>query len=636
MRIPSKTPSIYRFAQVILDAAWAFLACYIAFLVRFEGQIEPGYQTLAWVLPLVAIPGRFTTQLFFGLYQQIWRLFGLNDFIRLLNAVSFYSLLVLVVTRLMLPRLGGSSLGIPLGVAVIDWSFCLMGMVVIRYARRRLVRQPLWGIRKKTQLCRRVLVIGAGQAGVMLVQEILQTPDLAINVVGFIDDDRTKVSRRVEGVRVLGTTEQLLAIAQTQQVEDVLIAMPSAPTSEIRRIVDQLHNTPFQLKILPGQTELLRDRSLTPQVRPLQIQDILGRPEIHLDFAAEFATQFPAASEQVYQKTVLVTGAGGTIGSEICRQLARLKPQRLLLLGRGENSIFNIQQELMRTFPHLETQALIADIRHTKRIEQLLQTWQPHLLFHAAAHKHVPLMEHNPTEALENNTLASATLAQLAAQAGVQAFVMISTDKAVDPANFMGLSKRLAELLVRPLAAQSKTRFLTVRFGNVLGSRGSVVPIFQAQIERGGPVTVTDAAMTRYFMTTPEAAQLVVQSLAVGKSGQILILDMGEPVRIYDLAEQMIYLAGYQPGVDIPIQIMGLRPGEKLHEALFSSNEQSSATAHPKIRAVDSQLPSRDRYEQVLGALREAVREARSTQELWQLAQEYQGQLEANAMVNDE
>ncbi|MGB0564454.1 MAG: polysaccharide biosynthesis protein, partial [Spirulinaceae cyanobacterium] len=563
-----------------------------------------------------------------GLYQQVWRLFGLKDFIRLLNAVSFYSLLVLVSTRLLLPRLGLSTPGIPLGVAVIDWCFCLMGMVLIRYGRRRSVRQPLWSRRKTHHPRQRVLLIGAGQAGAMMVQEIRYNPELAMSVVGFIDDDRSKVGRRVEGVRVLGTTADLVAIAEANQVSEVLIAMPSAQAVDIRRIVDQLRGTPFTLKILPGQAELLRDRSLTPQVRALQIQDILGRPEIRLDFATELTAQFPSASEQVYQKTVLVTGAGGTIGSEICRQLARLEPRQLLLLGRGENSIFNIQQELRRTFPYLETQALIADIRHTARIEHLLQTWRPQLLFHAAAHKHVPLMEHNPSEALENNTLASAHLAQLAAQAEVQAFVMISTDKAVDPANFMGLSKRLAELLVRPLAAQHPTRFLTVRFGNVLGSRGSVVPIFQAQIARGGPVTVTDAAMTRYFMTTPEASQLVIQSLAVGKSGQILILDMGEPVRIYDLAEQMIYLAGYQPGVEIPIQIMGLRPGEKLHEALFTNREQLCATAHPKIRAVDSALPSPDIYGEILNELEQTVQTERSPQTLWQLTQQYQARLE--------
>ncbi|MEM8642451.1 MAG: nucleoside-diphosphate sugar epimerase/dehydratase [Cyanobacteria bacterium P01_G01_bin.54] len=630
MRIPLTRPSLYRLAQVSLDALVAVLACYAAFWVRFEGNIESEYQTLALVLPCAAIVGRFVTQLLFGLYQQVWRLFGLKDFIRLLNAVSFYSLLVLVITRMLLPRLGGPALGVPLGVAVMDWSFCLMGMVLIRYARRRSVQQPLWGQRPASRPLQRVLLIGAGQAGAMMVQEIRSNAELTINVVGFLDDDRSKVGRRVEGIRVLGTTADLLAIAQANHVDEVLIAMPSARAEEVRRIVNQLQGTPFQLKILPGQAELLRDRSLTPQARAIQIQDILGRPEIQLDFAAELTPQFPSASEQVYQKTVLITGAGGTIGSEICRQLARLEPRQLLLLGRGENSIFNIQQELRRTFPHLETQALIADIRHPARIEQLLQTWQPHLLFHAAAHKHVPLMEHNPTEALENNTLASAHLAQLAAQARVQAFVMISTDKAVEPANFMGLSKRLAELLVRPLAIQSPTRFLTVRFGNVLGSRGSVVPIFQAQIARGGPVTVTDAAMTRYFMTTPEASQLVIQSLAVGKSGQILILDMGEPVRIYDLAEQMIYLAGYQPGIEIPIDIMGLRPGEKLHEALFNASEQLCATAHPKIRAVDSPLPSPEIYGQVLGELRQTVQRERSPQALWQLAQRYKDCLEFN------
>lgn len=635
MRIVPSLPSLYRLAQVGLDAGIAAIACYVAFWVRFEGSVEPTHQLAAWVLPLVAIAGRLSIQCLLGLYQHVWRLFGLKDFIRLLNAVSFYSLLLLVVTRLLLPRFGNLALSVPLGVAVMDWCFCLMGMVAIRYTRRRSVRQPLWPLTRKhlTQPLQRVLLIGAGQAGVLVVQEIRQNPELALKVVGFIDDDRTKIGRRVEGLQVFGSTAQLVAIATAQQVDEVLIAMPSAPAADIRRIVNQLQATPFKLKILPSQGELLRDRSLTPQARPIQIQDILGRPEIRLDFADKFTDQLPSAQAQVANQTVLVTGAGGTIGSEICRQLSRLQPKQLILLGRGENSIFNIEQELKRTFPHLEIHAVIADIRQRDRLEAVFQTWQPHLVFHAAAHKHVPLMEQNPTEALENNTLASLQLAQLAGQFAAKAFVMISTDKAVDPANFMGLSKRLAELLVRTMARQSNTRFLTVRFGNVLGSRGSVVPIFQAQIERGGPVTVTDAAMTRYFMTTPEASQLVIQSLAVGRSGQILILDMGEPVRIYDLAEQMIYLAGYEPGVDIPIEIMGLRPGEKLHESLINTCENLKPTEHSQIRAVDRQAASIAQSEAAVEQLRQALQATQATPELWAIAQGIKEDLEASLSV---
>jgi len=380
--------------------------------------------------------------------------------------------------------------------------------------------------------------------------------------------------------------------------------------------------TSLKLKVIPGQAEILCDRRLTPQAREIKNQDILGRPEIRLDFAAEYNSQFPSARSQIKERTVLVTGAGGTIGSEICRQLARLEPKQLLLLGRGENSIFNIEQELRRDFPNMTVTPLIADIRHNSRIERIFNTWKPEIVFHAAAHKHVPLMQHNPTEALENNALASVRLAQIADASGVETFVLISTDKAVDPSSFMGLSKRLAELMVKSYAAKSHTRFLVVRFGNVLGSRGSVVPIFQAQIARGGPVTVTDRAMTRYFMTTPEASQLVIQSLAVGQSGQTLILDMGEPVNIFDLAEQMIHLAGLTPGVDIPIRLTGLRPGEKLHESLVSSTEKVIPTAHPKIMAVCSQAPSAAVLSEMITAISRAATSNLPADELWTLTQD--------------
>ncbi len=377
---------------------------------------------------------------------------------------------------------------------------------------------------------------------------------------------------------------------------------------------------PFKLKVLPGRPEILTDTPFTNQVRDIQIQDILGRPEVILDFSEEFNGQFPSAYEQVFESRVLVTGAGGTIGSEICRQLARLKPKTLLLLGRGENSIFKIKQELSRLFPELETVTIIADIRHKQRMDAIFSIWQPELVFHTAAHKHVPLMQENPTESLENNVFGTGNLAQLAAKYGVKTFVMISTDKAVNSTNFMGLSKRLAELTVKSFSVQSETRFLIVRFGNVLGSRGSVVPIFKEQIARGGPVTVTHREMTRYFMTTPEASQLVIQSLAVGKSGQILILDMGEPVKIYDLAERMIELAGFLPGDDISIEVVGCRPGEKLHESLVNDSEQAFKTEHPKIMGVFEAMPSSDAWQEIKQELKEAIDDNLSSEQLWERA----------------
>ncbi|MBD2015718.1 polysaccharide biosynthesis protein [Microcoleus sp. FACHB-53] len=621
-------PSVYRLAQLGLDAFVAWSACSLAFLIRFDGDIPATHQALAWILPLLAIPGRLLFQTGFGLYQQVWRLFGPKDATSLFNAVTLYSLVVLVTTRLLIPRFQFLH-GIPLGVSAIDWSFCLMAMSGMRYARRqslchyqigrysrRTYRQGISPTQRQ-----RVLLVGAGMTGAQIVQEVRQNPQLNLEIVGFVDDDPTKVGRKVEGVAVIGKTCQMVAIAQRLNAAEVLISMPSANAPQIRHLVNLARGSSLKLKVLPGQTEILRDRNLTPQAREIQIQDILGRPEIRLDFDAEFDPKFPSARSQIYQRTVLVTGAGGSIGSEICRQLARLEPDNLLLLGRGENSIFNIEQELKRDFPQLKVTALIADVRHQSRIEQIFKTWKPEIIFHAAAHKHVPLMQHNPTEALENNALASFHLAKLANIYAVKTFVLISTDKAVEPNNFMGLSKRLAELMVKACASTSHTRFLVVRFGNVLGSRGSVVPIFQSQIARGGPVTITDPLMTRYFMTTPEASQLVIQSLAVGESGQTLILDMGQPVKILDLAEQLIQLAGLTPEVDVPIKITGLRPGEKLHEALVSATEKVIPTEHPKILAVSSYPPAPEDLANAIATLSESIAASLPPDNLWRKAQ---------------
>ncbi len=630
-------PSWYRLGQLALDGFVAWSAASIAFLIRFEGNIPPNVENLFWLLPLLAIPGRLIIQITFGLYKQVWRLFGFKDATTLCQAISFYSLLILVLNRLVAPRLvflpNPLAESMPLGVAVMDWCFCLMGMMALRYTRRRLCQSSQGVKNLSKQKKQRIVLVGAGRSGSQIVQEVRHNCQLNWEIVGFIDDDQTKIGRKVEGIPVLGNTSQLVAIANKVRAKEIIISMPSAKAEKIRQIFELVRETELDLKVLPSPTEIISDRYLTPQAREIQIQDILGRPEVHLDFSEDFDCQFLSASQQVYQRNVLVTGAGGTIGSEICRQLARLQPKTLLLLGRGENSIFSIEQELRRDFPDISIIALIADIRHQSRIGKIFQTWQPDIVFHAAAHKHVPLMEHNPTEALENNALASANLAQLANQQGVKTFVLISTDKAVDPANFMGLSKRLAELMVKATAHQSNTRFLAVRFGNVLGSRGSVVPIFRGQIARGGPVTVTDRSMTRYFMTTPEASQLVIQSLAVGKSGQTLILDMGKPVNIFDLAEQMIYLAGFTPETDIPIKVTGLRPGEKLHESLVGAKEKVVSTPHPKIMAVSGCLPSREALPSAIASLTEATFCDSPPKQLWQVSQQCIERLASSLVV---
>lgn len=577
-----RLPSIYRIAQICLDAIVAVVAILLAFSIRFEGQVPVEYWPLIRGVLIFGLPGRISIQWSFRIYRQIWRLFSLRDFWSIFQAVSFYSLLLVFLTRLLLPKFVDLP-PLPLGVVVIDWGFCLGGMTCLRLLRMYQVPSASSTSLPNPQTQKQILLLGAGRAGAQIARETRQNPHINWRIVGFLDDDTSKLNRQVEGVPVLGKINQLVSWVQRLSVDAVLITMPSASSDRLQQIVNSATTEGITIKILPQVQELLLDRSLAGQIRDIRLEDLLGRPEIILNFSQTLCRDFPSATEQIQNRTILVTGAGGTIGSELCRQIARLQPRQLILVGRGENSIFHIDRELSQTFPKIGIVPIIADVRHTERIERVLQQFQPHVIFHAAAHKHVPLMEQNPTEAIENNTIASTNLALLADKVGIETFVLISTDKAVAPTNFMGLSKRLAELLVSSVAQRSQTRFLSVRFGNVLGSRGSVVPIFQSQISKGGPVTVTDRSMTRYFMTTPEATRLVLQSLAVGRTGQTLVLDMGKPVRIYDLAEQLIRLEGYIPGRDIEIKITGIRPGEKLHESLVGSNEALTQTVHPKI-----------------------------------------------------
>ncbi len=585
-----RLPSIYRIAQVALDAITAVLALLLAFWVRFEGTLPAQYWPLIEGILLVGIPVRLVCHWGFGVYRQIWRLFSLRDFWTLFQAGSFYSLSLVLLTRLLLPKFIQLP-ALPLGVAVMDWGFCLAGMTGIRFLRSWQTSPSRGSMRHASPPVRRLLLLGAGRAGAQIVRETRQNDRLHFRVVGFLDDDPSKLGRQVEGIKVLGKISQLVTWATRLSVDEVLITMPSASSDRIQQVVTLAKREGIAVKIVPPMQELLSDQSLTRQIREIRLEDLLGRPEVVLDFNQKLSDDFPSATEQIQNHVVLVTGAGGTIGSELCRQLAKLHPRQLILLGRGENSIFHIDQELRQTFPSLNLVPVIADIRNTQRVADVCQHYSPDVIFHAAAHKHVPLMEQNPTEAIENNAIASAKLALLADRFKVKTFVLISTDKAVAPSSFMGLSKRLAELLVSGVAQQSHTRFLSVRFGNVLGSRGSVVPIFERQIAQGGPVTVTDPTMTRYFMTTPEATRLVLQSLAVGETGQIMVLDMGQPMRIYTLAEQLIRLKGYVPNQDIAIAVTGIRPGEKLHETLVDANEELRNTPHPRLRClVNKQL----------------------------------------------
>ncbi|MEO8901667.1 MAG: nucleoside-diphosphate sugar epimerase/dehydratase [Polyangiaceae bacterium] len=442
------------------------------------------------------------------------------------------------------------------------------------------------------------LLIGAGRGGVMVAKEIRGRPELGIALAGFIDDDRGKHGSVVHGVRVLGGTADLPRIARERAVQQAIITVANAPGHVVRTISDACQQIGLQVKVIPGLYRIVGGEMNLTRIRDVAIEDLLRRDAIVLDDLAIAA--------QLKGQVVLVTGAGGSIGSEICRQACRFLPKRLVLVERSENALFEVHRDLLNTFPNVSIEPCVADICDRELIESIFARHQPAIVFHAAAHKHVPMMEWNPAEAVKNNAGGTRQLADIAHHSGVAAFVMISTDKAINPTSVMGATKRVAELYVQALAKRSKTRFVTVRFGNVLGSNGSVVPIFKEQIARGGPVTVTHPDMKRYFMTIPEACQLVLEAAAMGKGGEIFILDMGEPVKILDLARDLIQLSGFGE-TEIEIVFSGIRPGEKLYEELATVHEKAEKTRHPKILIGNTQAESFERVDQAIVRLLEVA-----------------------------
>lgn len=421
----------------------------------------------------------------------------------------------------------------------------------------------------------RLLILGAGNAAENAVREILRMPIEQYRLVGFLDDDPAKHKARIHGIEVLGPISDVKKVCDEEDVDEILIAMPSATAKQIRRVVEQCKEANVRFKTLPAMSDLIAGRATVSQIRDVDINDLLGRAPVTLDD--------DKIGEFIKDRVVMVTGAGGSIGSEMCRQIVRFRPRQLVLVEQAEQHLFEIDLELRRANPEIAILPYIGDIADRGRMEQVFSRERPTAVFHAAAHKHVPMMEHNPGEAVKNNVLGTRIIADAAVKFGCEKFVMISTDKAVNPTSVMGASKRVAELYIQGLNARSSTQFVTVRFGNVLGSSGSVVPIFKEQIRRGGPVTVTHPDMVRFFMTIPEAAQLVLQSASMGRGGEVFVLDMGEPVKIVDLARDLITLSGLRPGEDIEIVFTGIRPGEKLYEELSIEGEDVARTGHPKI-----------------------------------------------------
>lgn len=422
---------------------------------------------------------------------------------------------------------------------------------------------------------KKVLIVGAGVAGGVVAEVLKHRVDSNLLPVGFVDDDPQKKDQVVHGLPVLGTRHGITTIVKETGTEQIIIAMPSASCAAVRQIVEICHQTKAQLKILPGIYDLITGKIKTSSIREIQLEDLIGRQQVSLDVEK--------IASYLKGRTIMITGAGGSIGSELCRQLAGFEPGLLVLLGHGENSIYRVAMELRDKFPYLPLVTEIADIRDSQRISRLFARYQPAVVFHAAAHKHVPLMENNPEEAVKNNIMGTKVLAETAHRFNVQVFVLISSDKAVQPASIMGATKRVAEMVIQWMNEQSATKFVAVRFGNVLGSRGSAIPLFKKQIASGGPVTVTHPDMKRYFMTISESAQLVIQAGALARGGEIFILDMGEPVVIIDLVKNLIRLSGYEPEKDIKIQYTGVRQGEKLVESLYYDQEQIIPTSHKLI-----------------------------------------------------
>ncbi|MEZ0394888.1 MAG: nucleoside-diphosphate sugar epimerase/dehydratase [Anaerolineales bacterium] len=521
----------------------------------------------------------------FGLYRRLWVYASINELKVIALAVTTASGVVAVaMIGLFLLQVFGP--GLPRSVLAIDWLLSLFGVGGIRFAIRLLAENRATAEKQKSGRTQRVLVIGAGDAGALVVREMQKNPQLNKTPIGFLDDDPAKQRHQIHGVPVIGKLSDLGRVLESKRANEVIIAIPSAGGGVVRLVADACRAKGVPFRTMPGLYELIGGSVSVSSLREVDITDLLRREPAHL--------QAEQTGLVLRGKRVLVTGAGGSIGRELCRQIAGWEPADLILLGHGENSIFEALLELREAYPAQPLQPVIADVRDLPRLQAICRQRQPEVIFHAAAHKHVPLMESNVEEAVSNNVIGTRNVVEAAVASGVERLVMISTDKAIRPANVMGATKRLAEMIVLEAARRTGRPYSVVRFGNVLGSRGSVVPLFKRQIARGGPVTVTHPEMKRYFMTIPEAVHLVLQAAALGRGGEVFLLNMGQPVRILDLAEDLIRLSGLEPGRDIEIVFTGIRPGEKLTEDLWEDGSIYQKTAHPdifRLEAEEANLP---------------------------------------------
>ena len=554
-----------RLALLGIDAMLVALAYLGGYLIRFDFTFPALYREAFPLTVLIMVGIYWATLLVMGQYRRIWRYVTYRDLVQL-----FYSLTVAAI-------LSGAvflilEISIPRTVQAITWLLVLglffASRILYRLSRSKRRVIPLKG--------KRILIVGAGMAGQMLAGEMLTHGHMGKVPTAFLDDDQNKLNRRIRGVPVLGTLRDLEKVVLEKDIDEVLFAIPTAPRTLLKEIISRCQAMKVAVRTLPGIYEIVDNKVMVSQIRDVNVLDLLGREPVEADLSV--------ISTYVRGKKILVTGGGGSIGTELCRQLAQHKPRELTIFDVHENSLYSIQQELVRQRPELKVRGIIGDMKDAQTVQQMFADVKPEIVFHAAAHKHVPLMEENFREALINNVFGTLNVVQGAADFSVERFVLISTDKAVNPTSIMGATKRICEQIIQEFHRKgSNTDFVAVRFGNVLGSNGSVVPLFKQQIAEGGPVTVTHADIERYFMTIPEAVQLVIQAGAQAQGGEIFVLDMGDPVKIIDLAEEMIRLSGFEPGRDIEIRITGLRPGEKMFEELVFDSDDYETTLHDRI-----------------------------------------------------
>ncbi len=588
-----------------LDVVMLGMACVLAYLIRFEGlSWLAGDQRKVFLTYLcVTIPVRLVIYQLAGLYRRYWVSASIAELERVMAAALVAGVFSILAGTLALPGFGLTRVRMPLTVAVVDALFAAVFVSVPRLTARLAQRRR--DRRRVVRTLPPALIVGAGAAGQNAAHELLAQPRSGLRPIGFLDDEPGKRGLVLGDLPVLGRIDELPQTASALGVRHVVIAMPSAPGTMIRYVVQLARSAGLEARIIPSLYDMMSRSDVAAQLREVRIEDLLQRAPINTDTGA--------VRTMLRGETVLVTGAGGSIGSELCRQLATIQPARIVLVGRGENSIFEIQQELRGRFPSLHTEPVIIDVRDRAAVAAVVQRYMPTAIFHAAAHKHVPLMEQNILEALRNNVLGTQSVVDAALAAGVRHLVLISTDKAVRPTSVMGASKRIAEQVVQIAARDSGLAYVSVRFGNVLGSRGSVVPTFLRQIRAGGPVLVTHPEMRRYFMTIPEAVQLVLQAFVLGSGGEVFCLDMGEPIPIVNLARDLILLSGLEPDVDVEIRFIGARPGEKLYEEMFFGSEEAAPTEHAKVlRARNTNVPllAQKRMKQLLRDLERGIDDA--------------------------